>query len=157
MLISIAAIVNVLGLEDVVSITKTQAKPNTAATILFTSGSTGTPKGVILRHSAFRNTIEGLTRHYNIGAGRILQQSAFTFDFPSDQILCRLTNVGSLYVVSKESREDPIAISTIIASENITYTRATPSEYASWITYGAQDLMKASNWKFAWGGGEMIP
>lgn len=152
-----AAIINVSTLKEVTSITKTQAKPTTPATILFTSGSTGTPKGVILRHSALRNTIEGLTRHYNISAERILQQSAFTFDFSLDQILCGLVNAGSVFVVSKEQRGDPIAISKIIATESITYTRATPSEYASWITYGAEDLMNASSWKFAWGGGELMP
>lgn len=154
---SVAAVINVSCLEAVVSITKTQAKPNTAAAVLFTSGSTGTPKGVILRQSAFLNTIEGLTRQFNIGAEKTLQQSAFTFDFSLDQILCGLTNAGSVYVVTKESRGDPMAISKIIASEGITYTRATPSEYASWITYGARDLMKASDWKFAWGGGETMP
>lgn len=152
-----AAIINVSNLEDVEPITNTQAKPNMLATILFTSGSTGTPKGVMLRHSAFRNTIEGLTRHYNIGAERTLQQSAFTFDFSLDQILCGLMNGGSVYVVSREQRGDPIAISNIIASEGITYTRATPSEYANWITYGAEKLMEALKWKFAWGGGEMMP
>ncbi|KAF5861957.1 hypothetical protein ETB97_012280 [Aspergillus alliaceus] len=156
---STAAVVNVSGLKDNVprNITRTQAKANIPAVVLFTSGSTGTPKGVVQRHLAFRNTIEGLTRQYGIGAEKILQQSAYTFDFSLEQILCGLTNGGSIYVVSKESRGDPEAIAKIIKSESITYTRATPSEYASWITYGAQHLVKASAWKFAWGGGEVMP
>lgn len=155
---STATIVNISELDDTnTENTPTEAKANAPATILFTSGSTGTPKGVILRHSAFRNTIEGLTQQYEIGAERVLQQSAFTFDFSLDQILCGLINAGSVFVVSKEDRGDPVAISRIIASEGISYTRATPSEYASWITYGAQDLMKATDWRFAWGGGEMMP
>ena len=154
---STATIINVTGLPETAYITETKAKANTPALILFTSGSTGTPKGIILHHSALQNTIEGLTKHYNIGAERVLQQSAFTFDFSIDQILSGLTNGGSVYVVSKEDRMDPMAISRIIAEEGITYTRATPAEYASWITYGAEDLMKASKWKFAWGGGERMP
>ncbi|KAL8900612.1 MAG: hypothetical protein Q9207_005617 [Kuettlingeria erythrocarpa] len=155
---STATIVNTSELDNTdVDISPTQAKANAPATILFTSGSTGTPKGVILRHSAFRNTIEGLTQQYGIDAERVLQQSAFTFDFSLDQILCGLVNAGSVFVVSKEDRGDPVAISRIIASEGVTYTRATPSEYASWITYGAEDLMKATEWRFAWGGGEVMP
>ena len=154
---STATIINVTGLPDTMCITETKAKANTPALILFTSGSTGTPKGIIMHHSALRNTIEGPSKHYNIGAERVLQQSAFTFDFSIDQILCGLANGGSVYVVSKEDRADPLAISRIIAEEGITYTRATPAEYASWITYGAEDLMKASKWRFAWGGGERMP
>ena len=154
---SSSTIINVdeLG-ESAPTITATQAKPNVPAAILFTSGSTGTPKGVILRHTAFRNTIEGLTKQYNIRAERVLQQSAFTFDFSLDQILCGLVNAGSVYVVPKDARGDPLAIAHIIRTEEITYTRATPSEYTSWISYGAEDLMKATNWKFAWGGGELM-
>lgn len=154
---STATSINVTGLPDTTIITETKAKMNTPALILFTSGSTGTPKGIIMHHSALRNTIEGPSKQYNIGAERVLQQSAFTFDFSLDQILCGLANGGSVYVVSKEDRLDPMAISRIIAEEGITYTRATPAEYASWITYGAEDLMKASKWKFAWGGGERMP
>ena len=154
---STAIIINITGLPDNMYITETKAKANTPALILFTSGSTGTPKGIIMHHSALRNTIEGPTKHYHIGAERVLQQSAFTFDFSIDQILSGLANGGTVYVVSKEDRVDPLAISRIIAEEGITYTRATPAEYASWITYGAEDLMKASKWKFAWGGGERMP
>ena len=154
---STATIINVTGLQQVANITETKAKANAPALILFTSGSTGTPKGIIMHHSALRNTIEGPTKQFNIGAERVLQQSAFTFDFSIDQILCGLANGGSVYVVSKEDRLDPMAISRIIAEEGITYTRATPAEYASWIAYGAEDLMKASEWKFAWGGGERMP
>lgn len=154
---STATIINVTGLPDTTHITETKAKANTPALILFTSGSTGTPKGIIMHHSALRNTIEGPSRQYNIGAEKVLQQSAFTFDFSLDQILCGLANGGSVYVVSKDDRLDPMAISRIIAEEGITYTRATPAEYASWITYGAEHLMEASKWKFAWGGGERMP
>ncbi|KAI4086542.1 MAG: hypothetical protein LQ344_007466 [Seirophora lacunosa] len=155
---STATTIDISKLNDTdVATTKSQAKANTPATILFTSGSTGTPKGVILRHSAFRNTIQGLTKQYSIGAERVLQQSAFTFDFSLDQILCGLVNAGSIFIVPQGDRGDPVAISKTIASEGITYTRATPSEYASWITYGAEHLMKATEWKFAWGGGELMP
>ncbi|KAF2820849.1 hypothetical protein CC86DRAFT_360096 [Ophiobolus disseminans] len=154
---SASHLVNVSSLQHAQPITKVQARANGTAAILFTSGSTGTPKGVILRHSAFRNTIEGLTQQYAIGAEKVLQQSAFTFDFSLDQIMCGLVNGGTVYVATKQDRADPVAIAKIIASENISYTRATPSEYASWIKYGAEHLTSATSWKFAWGGGETMP
>ena len=151
-----SSVVNVEHLQDVMIATQSQARSNTAAAILITSGTTGPPKAVILHHSAVRNTIEGLTKQYDIGAEKVLQQSAYTFDFSLEQILCGLVNAGSVYVASKESRLDPRAISTIIASKDITYTRATPSEYASWITYGSEQLSRAPRWKFAWAGGELL-
>ncbi|KAL9130831.1 MAG: hypothetical protein Q9217_001083 [Psora testacea] len=105
---STATIVNVSGLEDVVSITKTQAKANTPATILFTSGSTGTPKGVILRHSAFRNTIEGLTRHYNIGSEKIRARSD-----PADGLVERIG--AALMESNASSDETSIDMSTVVS------------------------------------------
>ncbi|RYO86086.1 hypothetical protein DL764_009059 [Monosporascus ibericus] len=156
---SSASVINVslLSEDDNSGLTETKARSTTAAAVLFTSGSTGVPKGVVLPHRAFRNTIEGLTRQYSIGAEKVLQQSAFSFDFSLDQILCGLANGGTVYVVSKENRGDPSAIAKIVETEGITYTRATPSEYTSWLAYGGDSLRRADGWKFAWAGGEVLP
>ena len=151
-----AVIINVNKLEDTPNTAITKAKATTTAAILFTSGSTGVPKGVVLPHSALRNTIEGLATHYKLGAERVLQQSAYSFDFSLDQMMVGLVNGGSLYVPSREDRMNPMAIASIIATEKITYTRATPTEYNSWMSYG-DDLAKATEWSFAWAGGEVMP
>lgn len=151
-----AVVINVGKLEVSPNTTRTRAKATTAAAILFTSGSTGVPKGVVLPHSALRNTIEGLAATYRLGAERVLQQSAYSFDFSLDQMMVGLVNGGSLYVASREDRMNPMAIASIIATEKITYTRATPTEYNSWMSYG-DDLAKATEWSFAFAGGEVLP
>lgn len=56
------------------------AKADAVAAILYTSGSTGTPKGIVVTHAGLRNEIEGYTKTWGLGAERVLQQSAFTFN-----------------------------------------------------------------------------
>lgn len=153
---STAKVFNVSQLASCTKINPSKARLESDAVVLYTSGSTGVPKGIILRHSAFKNTVFGLTRQYNIGREKVLQQSAYTFDFSLDQILCGLVNGGSVYIVPKASRGDPVEIAKIILNEDITYTRATPSEYTSWLSYGSDYLKTASQWRFAWGGGEIM-
>lgn len=130
------------------------AHPDSPAAILYTSGSTGTPKGIIIRHLGIRNEMEGYTKTYNLGAERVLQQSAFTFDFSVDQIFTGLVNGGMLYVVPWSKRGDPISITEIMRDQSITYTKVTPSEYSMWMQYGGDNLRQATSWRFAFGGGE---
>ena len=132
------------------------AHPDSPAAILYTSGSTGTPKGIVIRHSGIRNEMEGYTKTYKLGAERVLQQSAFTFDFSVDQIFTGLVNGGMLYVVPMSKRGDPLSITEIMRQQAISYTKVTPSEYSMWIQYGSDNLREASSWRFAFGGGEPL-
>ncbi|KAI0434083.1 hypothetical protein F5Y09DRAFT_328533 [Xylaria sp. FL1042] len=118
------------------------AKPDATAAILYTSGSTGTPKGIMVTHSGLRNEIEGYTKMWNLGAERVLQQSAFTFNHSSDQ----------MYTVPWSKRGNPLEITEILQRHSITYTKATPSEYLLWMQYGGDNLRLATEWRFAFGG-----
>ena len=142
--------------EHTTTIIPNQAKADAPAVTLFTSGSTGTPKGILLPHRTLRNEIEGYTKMWNIGAETVLQQSAFSFDFSMDQIFTALANGGTLIVVPKAKRGDSVAITETIRDENVTYTKATPSEYSNWIEFGAGSLKETSKWRYAFGGGELL-
>lgn len=132
------------------------AVSDSPAAILYTSGSTGSPKGIIVTHSSLRNQVEGYTKTWKLGAERVLQQSAFTFNHSSDQIYTGLVNGGMVYIVPNSQRGDPRMVTKIVEQQSITYTKATPSEYLLWLEHGYSSLRRASSWKFAFGGGEPL-
>jgi hybrid polyketide synthase / nonribosomal peptide synthetase ACE1 len=130
------------------------AQSQDAAAIIYTSGSTGVPKGIILKHSGLLNELEGTATNLELVPQVVLQQSALSFDMSIWQASMGLANGGTVHVIPYSARRDPIALTKLIATEQITLTGATPSEYLSWLRYGTS--MGASNWKIAVSGGEAM-
>ena len=135
-----------------------QARPNSVAAILYTSGSTGVPKGIVMKHETFRNNIEVMTTksYFREALDVTLQQSSYSFDMSLSQTFITLSNGGALHIVPKDLRGDPTAISSIIATQGITFTIATPAEYISWIRDGKSVDLGNSDWILAQTGGEPV-
>lgn len=134
------------------------ARRATLAALMYTSGSTGVPKGIAMRHDSFRDSIEIMTGKlsYKEGQEVTLQQSSYNFDMSLCQTFLALSNGGALYIVPRELRGDPVAISSIISNKGISFTTATPSEVASWITYGDPMALRKSAWRVVQSGGEPV-
>lgn len=149
-------IVNISSIPVTSDIVPNISRDGDPAVILFTSGSTGVPKGIILQHSNLAKEIEGFARTWKIGREVVLQQSAFSFDLSLAEIFTGLALGGTLIVVPEHKRGDALEITKLIREENVTYTKATPSEYSSWIQSGGTELSRAPAWRWAFLGGEEL-
>ncbi|TKR83073.1 hypothetical protein L596_016725 [Steinernema carpocapsae] len=80
--------------------------------MIYTSGTTGTPKGVCIQTKGVLNTIENVTRFYNLYAGQtILQYTKYAFDASIAYTYGALSN-GSCLVISspEETIKEPLGL-----------------------------------------------
>jgi len=127
------------------------------AAFYYTSGSTGIPKGIPLTNEGICVHMEGMSDRLKVSpADVMLQQTAFSFDFSLWQILIALTNGASIVIVPDHLRRDAVSIVDLIVKDNVTMTATTPSEYSSWLRYGASKL-RDSAWTRILCGGEPMP
>ncbi|KAJ9137155.1 AMP-binding enzyme family protein [Pleurostoma richardsiae] len=150
-----AGVINVdTDVAEAVAHTANRASAAAPAVILFTSGSTGTPKGIEIAHASLVNLLEGYSRTFDLGRPVVLQHTTYSFDIALDQIITGLGLGGSLYVASAAQRQDPRQLADAVADAGITYAKATPSEFVSWISHGRAALTRAAQWRWAVIGGE---
>ncbi|KAJ5671462.1 Acyl transferase/acyl hydrolase/lysophospholipase [Penicillium longicatenatum] len=133
------------------------AKATQLAVVMYTSGSTGVPKGIMINHSAFSNQIHVVSKSWGIREAKetVLHQSSCAWDMSLLQILLSLSNAGTLVIADAKDRVSPAALASLIQSENVTVTAATPTEYFSWLRHGGSQL-KDSLWSLAICGGEVL-
>ncbi|KAI0853893.1 hypothetical protein F5Y00DRAFT_269249 [Daldinia vernicosa] len=125
------------------------------AVAIYTSGSTGIPKGVLLSQANIMNSTYGLMENNEVRPKEIvLQQSSLGFDVSLYQIFIAFAKGGTLVVVPQSIKGHSVEISKLMASENITLTLATPSEYSTLLCYGSRYLKKCSRWRLACSAGE---
>ncbi|KAL2158315.1 hypothetical protein VTH06DRAFT_4636 [Thermothelomyces fergusii] len=128
------------------------ASPDEAAVVFFTSGTTGVPKGAVVPHRGITNFMEHTCDIR--GPEVVLFHSALGFDLALWQCFAGLAHGGTLVAAPRAMRGDPVALTGLMAKEDITCTGATPSEYHAWIQYGFSRLARCASWRVAMTGGE---
>ncbi|KAK3996228.1 hypothetical protein QBC44DRAFT_404939 [Cladorrhinum sp. PSN332] len=131
-----------------------EAEADGTAVIIFTSGTTGTPKGVLISHEGVANWF---LDHQVKAPDVVLQHSALGFDLGIYQNLSALAYGATLVIAPRSIRGDPVAITSLMLDEGVTWTGATPSEYLGWIQYGFSKLTRCTAWRHAMAVGEHCP
>ncbi|MGH3961567.1 amino acid adenylation domain-containing protein [Mycobacterium sp.] len=97
------------------------------AYVLFTSGSTGEPKGVEMTHDAAMNTVEFITRHFEIGpTDRCLALSTLECDMSVLDIFATLRAGGTIVVVDEAQRREPDTWARLIETRRVTVLNFLP-------------------------------
>ncbi|QQK39474.1 Hybrid NRPS/PKS enzyme, putative [Penicillium digitatum] len=137
---------------------RNMAVPSKTAVIMYTSGSTGIPKGIMIAHSAYVHHVQSSSDVWELeqGSETILHQSSYAWDASLWQIMVSLCSGATLVIAPDITRGDPVALTRLIASESVTCTLATPTEYLAWVRYGRSHLMN-SCLSTAVCGGEFMP
>jgi mycobactin phenyloxazoline synthetase len=115
--------------------------PDELAYVLFTSGSTGEPKGVEVAHDAAMNTVEFITRHFDIGAAdRCLALSTLEGDISVMDVFVTLRTGGAIVVVDEAQRRDPDAWARLIDAHKVTVLHFMPGWLEMLVEVGAGRL-----------------
>jgi mycobactin phenyloxazoline synthetase len=115
--------------------------PADLAYVLFTSGSTGEPKGVEVAHDAAMNTVEIITRHFEIGADdRCLALSTIECDMSVLDIFVTLRAGGAIVIVDEAQRRDPDAWARLIDTHGVTVLNFLPGWLEMLVEVGAERL-----------------
>jgi aspyridone synthetase, hybrid polyketide synthase / nonribosomal peptide synthetase len=114
------------------------------------------PKGVKVSQANFLAHMAAKTDLLSIKRETVLQQSSLGFDMSITQTFTSLANGGTLVIAPASARGDPIALSELMAREQVTFTIATPSEYAAMLDHGFNNLLRDTAWSHACTGGEVV-
>lgn len=116
-------------------------EPQDLAYVLFTSGSTGEPKGVELTHDAVMNTVEFVSRHFELGpTDRSLALSTLECDHSVVDVFAILRAGGAIVTVDEQYRRDPDTWAELVQGHSVTMLNFMPGWMEMLLPVGGSRL-----------------
>jgi amino acid adenylation domain-containing protein len=104
------------------------AAPSDVAYAIFTSGSTGKPKGVVMSHRAVVNTLDWVTRTFEVGAGdRLLFVTSPSFDLSVYDVFGGLGSGATVVIADDQMLADADALGAAVFTRKITIWNSAPA------------------------------
>ena len=107
------------------------------AYVIYTSGSTGNPKGVMIEHRSIVNQIYALKKLYKFDSSlKHVLMAPFTFDPSIQQIFLPLVTGGTLHLIQKQTKIDPIQFWKYVENSGINIVNTVPSFMETLVNFG---------------------
>ena len=111
-------------------------KPSALAYIIFTSGSTGQPKGVMISHEAACNTINDVSRRFDVKpSDRVLALSELHFDLSIYDIFGVLGQGGAIILPDLDRKQDPSHWSALCERYDVSLWNTVPGLFDLYLDY----------------------
>lgn len=105
-----------------------RAVASDVAYAIFTSGSTGTPKGVVMSHRAVVNTLDWVTRSFDVGLGdRLLFVTSPSFDLSVYDVFGALGAGATVVIADDDLLTDVEGLASAIFTRKITIWNSAPA------------------------------
>ncbi|MFE1049497.1 amino acid adenylation domain-containing protein [Streptomyces olivaceus] len=107
------------------------------AYVIYTSGSTGAPKGTVVTGENLVNILSEFRDRLSFGPeDRLVAVTTFGFDIANLELLLPLISGGRVVLASKDTSQDPNALSKLVSASGATVMQATPGLWQSLLSSG---------------------
>jgi amino acid adenylation domain-containing protein len=111
-----------------------QSGPDNLVYVIYTSGSTGQAKGVLVSHQNLVHSTTARFSYYSESLTGFLLLPSFAFDSSVAGIFWTLCQGGFLLLPSPLAQQDPVQLSQLIKTHQVSHLLAIPSLYAMMLT-----------------------
>ncbi|MBK3497382.1 amino acid adenylation domain-containing protein [Viridibacillus sp. YIM B01967] len=103
------------------------------AYVIYTSGTSGKPKGVPVMHKSIINYAEWFLEEAHLESVKSVLLSSHAFDLGYTAIFPAILAGGELHILDEETRHSPERTIQYIADHEISYIKATPSLFKTFV------------------------